>query len=193
MFDLRYSYRMSLNSFEKHFISEFKRFAFNQAIQVASDMLARQDEYTIRTKLAKVFANNRMTDRKNHQDLGQFIQQNIKKISIETMLETMKDISKNPSQFRTPPVDASLAVWIHGGRVYVAAINHFADKFEKPQNCESFNPSDSAINWQRKPVWDKVLAESTPMIMTIIKPDQNIGMEQIQNHIENNQPITTAA
>lgn len=187
MVDLSHSYRMSVNSFEKSFMPEFKAFVFQKAIQVATDMMARQDDYAVRLRIAKTFSDNQMIDKKERLKLRDFIQKNIRKVSIECTVDKMKEISKNPDQFQTPCTDASLSIWLHNGKMYVAAHNIFINDFKKPQHCEIFNfskESDDHNNWQRKPTWEKVLAESCPMIMQVINANQGIGTDAIQKLIE---------
>jgi len=183
MVDLSHAYRMSCKTFEKTFFPAFKESSFLKARKIATDLLGRQDQQEMAIKIAQIFQNKKVADRKFAYNFSDFYAAHAFNIRIEQVKFDMIDISKNPEKYRTPCCDSSFDAWLNQGKMYVATHGLFVNELTKLSGVDHFGASDEFDLNNRIPTWKRVFAESCCMHVDIIKASEKIGLDDIFNNL----------
>jgi hypothetical protein len=183
MVDLSHAYRMSCKTFEKTFFPAFKEFSFLKAKKIATDLLGRQDHQEMAIKIAQIFQNKKVADRKFVCSFSEFYATHALALCIEQVKFDMIDISKNPEKYRTPCCDAAFDAWLNQGKMYVATHGRFVNELKKLAGVDHFSVNGEFDLNDRLPTWKRVFDESCRMHVDIIKGSAKIGLDDVCNNL----------
>lgn len=183
MVDLSFGFRMSPKTFEKDFFPAFKEFSFNQANKTIIDLLAKQDHQETATKIAKIYQNKKLADKKFTCSFSEFYQNIALSIRVEFALSELSKISENPKGYKTLCCDSSMDVWLHQGKIYTAIHHVNASDFPAIKNADTFSIAKDFDHYGRLPTWNKVISESGKMRIDIIKGSFKIGFEELAQRL----------